>query len=126
MAKARKVLTVESVLRTLARVEALKTLGGDEDVAAALVPQVAGMRIQGLGELLDTVASYMKKIQTEHQYDPWPKCIECGEDIQYDLTVHEKHRKDVRYCSGRCRQRAYRKRVTENNSHGAADASQNA
>jgi hypothetical protein len=123
---ARKPMTVESVLRTLARVEALGRLGGYEDVAAALSPHVEGSRIQALGEFLDTVAHYMKKIQTTEQYDPRPKCIECGDDIEYDLTVHENYRKDVRYCSARCRQRAYRKRVTENNSNRAKEMSQNA
>ena len=44
MANARKPLTVESVLRTLARVEEMGKLGGYEDVAAALSPHVEGSR----------------------------------------------------------------------------------
>src|SRR5258706_515832 len=78
--------TVKEVLRTLARVEALEKLGRYEDVAAALAPHVNGVRIQVLGEFLDTVACYMKKLQTAEQYDPLPKCIECGADIDHDLT----------------------------------------
>jgi len=126
MANARKPLTVESVLRTVARVKALRKLGGDKDVAVALAPHVTGSLIQELREFLETVAHYMKKIQTTEQYDPLPKCIECGKDISHDLTAHETYRKDVRYCSPRCRQRAYRKRVTENNSNRAKETSQNA
>jgi hypothetical protein len=99
--------------------------GWRPDVAAALAPHVEGSLIQELGEFLETVAYYMKKIQTKEQYDPLPKCIECGKDIEHDLTVYETYRKDVRYCSPRCRQRAYRKRVTENNSNRAKETSQN-
>jgi hypothetical protein len=99
--------TVEEVLRTLARVEALGKFGHYEDVAAALAPHVNGCRIQGLGEFLDTVACYMKKLQTAEQYDPCRKCAVCDREM-------DSGRANVRFCSPKCRQKAYRKRVTEN------------
>jgi hypothetical protein len=99
--------TVEEVLRTLARVEALGKLGRNEDVAAALAPHVRGGRIQGLGEFLVDVAYYMKKIQTEEQYDPCRKCAVCDREM-------DSERANVRFCSPKCRQRAYRERVTDN------------
>ena len=99
--------TVEEVLQTLARVEALGKLGCYEEVAAALAPHVNGCRIQGLGEFLVDVAYYMKKLQTEEQYDPCRKCVVCDRDI-------DSERANVRFCSPKCRQKAYRKRVTEN------------
>ena len=99
--------TVEEVLRTLARVEALEKLGRYEDVAAALAPHVNGMRIQGLGEFLDTVACYMKKLQTEEQYSPSRLCVVCDRDI-------DSERANVRFCSPKCRQKAYRERVMDN------------
>jgi predicted nucleic acid-binding Zn ribbon protein len=100
--------TVEEVLRTLARVEALGKLGSrNEDVAAALAPHVNGARIQSLGEFLETVAQYMKKLQTAEQYDPVRLCVVCGREM-------DSGRANVQFCSPKCRQKAYRKRVTEN------------
>jgi hypothetical protein len=34
-------------------------------------------------------------------------CVVCGEDVQ----EHDSRRPDARYCSAKCRQRAYRARV---------------
>jgi predicted nucleic acid-binding Zn ribbon protein len=99
--------TVEEVLRTLARVEALGKLGRNEDVAAALAPHLNGCRIQGLGEFLVDVAYYMKKIQTQEQYSPSRLCVVCDRDI-------DSERANVRFCSPKCRQKAYRERVMDN------------
>jgi hypothetical protein len=96
--------TVEEVLRTLARVEALGKLGRYEDVAAALAPH---LRIQALGEFLDTVARYMKKLQTAEQYDPVRLCVVCDREM-------DSGRANVQFCSPKCRQKAYRERVTDN------------
>jgi hypothetical protein len=103
--------TVEEVLRTLARVEALGKLGHYEDVAAALAPHLNGGRIQALGEFLETVAHYMKKLQTAEQYDPPRLCVVCGKSIG---MVTDYTRRDIRFCSPKCRQKAYRERVTDN------------
>jgi hypothetical protein len=46
------------------------------------------------------------------------KCAECGQDVwaKTDLVARKREfrwvRRDARYCSAKCRQKAYRKRVT--------------
>jgi endogenous inhibitor of DNA gyrase (YacG/DUF329 family) len=41
---------------------------------------------------------------------PWPECAECGRHSD------SLERSNTRYCSAKCRQKAYRKRVTEKTS----------
>jgi predicted nucleic acid-binding Zn ribbon protein len=93
-------LTLEFVLRTLARLRMVTRLD-QTDLAQAL----AGHRkdVQFLGEYLEGVASEMKRLGYISNRHPNGDCVECGHEIGVDHN-------GARFCSSRCRQRAYRKR----------------
>jgi hypothetical protein len=88
------------VLRTLARMMAMANQVTAEEFAAGLcelgVPRETPWF---LSTYLDEVKHYMPE-------DPVPTCPECGRDWDHA-------RRDRRYCSPKCRQRAHRKRVAD-------------
>ena len=96
---ATKQLTLRFVLRTLARLRMMTRLD-QEQLAKQLMTRRTD--VQFLGEYLDTVSAYMKK----HGFKPYPdvNCPECGNKVERDHN-------GARYCSERCRQSAYRKRL---------------
>lgn len=95
-------VTAAFVLRTLAHLNRIADARiGHEQLAAFLIRHGVTKDTAGsLGQFLTDVAYYMPD-------DPVPVCAECGGDW-------DEARADRRYCSTRCRQRAYRKRVTDN------------
>jgi hypothetical protein len=58
----------------------------------------------GVGGYFEDVWQYMKELKPEQKRI----CAECGDDSADRLY----DRSDTRYCSAKCRQKAYRKRVT--------------
>jgi len=101
--------TLQSIRRTLVRLNTV-TRYSEEAIAKALLPHVKADQIQFLSEYLSDVAELMRKDDVVVR-----RCAECGDSIP--------SRTDARYCSPRCRQRAYRKRVTALASSGEIDAS---
>jgi hypothetical protein len=64
-------------------------------------------RIWSVGELLDDIGRELADLRGK------PHCRQCGNDINDKRGDDEEDaRTDARYCSAKCRQRAYRKRVT--------------
>jgi hypothetical protein len=98
-----------------------------EDVAAAMMKHCSARERSDaalVGSFLDDIWQLNRKAEDEAE----PRCCECGENI-YDIKASEcakrgidedPPRTDVRYCSAKCRQRAYRKRVAANRSTNAA------
>lgn len=95
-------LTWPFVLRTLARLNMMTRL--DEWLAEEFVAK--GVNVQGLGEYLMTVAEYMRGMGFDPNRHPNGNCAHCGEEIGCDHN-------GARYCSSRCRQRAYRLRLNK-------------
>jgi hypothetical protein len=93
-----KQLTMTFVLRTLARVQMMTRLN-QKLLAKALLPHRHRHDVQYLSEYLGDVASCMGKVERRRH----PACVECG-----DENMRDHH--GARYCSNKCRQRAYRKR----------------
>lgn len=94
-------ITAAFVLRTLAHMERIADRVDNEQLAAFLIRNsVPKGTPWSLSTYLDDVRQYMPE-------DPYPVCAECGGDW-------DESRADRRYCSARCRQRAHRKRVTDN------------
>jgi hypothetical protein len=89
---------MKSILRTLVRLNAI-TKFSQESLAEALLPHVRPGQIQFLGQYLDDVAYFMKK-----NAGAPPRCVECDTELS-------EYRPAARYCSAKCRQRAYRKRA---------------
>jgi hypothetical protein len=100
-----KQLTLQFVLRTLKRLQMVTRLD-QELLAKELLPYCRD--VQGLGEYLTDVAECMNKHRREQGIDPDAhpngNCRQCGEAIWCDHN-------GARYCSRRCRQRAYRLRL---------------
>jgi hypothetical protein len=113
----RQRVDVRWVRRTLARVQWLRNRADCQELADALFAHGANsnthVHIRGLGQYLEDVAECL-----ELKY-PKQSCAMCGIDLGCSFSVT---RRDVRYCSSRCRQRAYRKRVTARKSGRHADA----
>jgi hypothetical protein len=105
----RRKVDLRWIRRTFARVEWLADRAPAEKLASALVEVGMGPddwhRIWYLADYLDDVRQYMERLRPEA---PQP-CAVCGEDIR---DKSDARRRDVRYCSPACRQRAYRGRVT--------------
>src|SRR5262249_349598 len=79
-----------------------------EDVAAALLKHCS----QREREDVPFVGQYLVEVWELYkgpESDAEPRCCECGTNI-YD-SKDGVARRDTRYCSQACRQRAYRKRV---------------
>lgn len=104
--------TLRSALRTLTRLKATAQAPCEEAAKAFLGYHTADS-IQCLGEYLIDVAGIMARLAKR-------PCASCGKEITSRLYGA---RPDARYCSHRCRQRAYRKRVTARTTTGDIDAS---
>jgi hypothetical protein len=105
-------LTLQFVLRTLARVQMMTRLD-EKLLAEQLIEEYgSGSKAWGIvvsaGDYLEGVAEAIKnKIGHDACYarpGGDPNCPQCGEKVERD-------RADARYCSDRCRQRAYRLRL---------------
>jgi hypothetical protein len=93
-------LTLRSILRTLARLRIL-TRVPTEDLADALVPHMKPGDVRFLAEYLHDVAELMGKRRPQRQ------CLECGKLLD---SAFFSLRSDARYCSAECRQASFRKR----------------
>jgi hypothetical protein len=95
-------LTWQFVLRTLARLKMMTRLD-QKWVAKELLAK--GMDLHGLGTWLQDIEEYIRDFQREAGVDPYAhpngNCPQCGNDIGRDHN-------GARYCSDKCRQRAYR------------------
>jgi hypothetical protein len=93
-----------------------------EMIADLIFPQI---RIEQVVELMSFLEEVVLCIGKKMQW----KCAECGNDIWYkdDLLKRQREiqrkRRNSRYCSQACRQRAYRKRVTATPGDAKAKAS---
>src|SRR5262249_31602541 len=94
-------------LRTLARLQVLTRLTNEvfADVMAERAPHVRAGDIFFLANFLEGVATAMAKRQEQYRC-----CAVCGNAIEGKYC---KARPDARYCSSKCRQRAYRDRVEQ-------------
>jgi hypothetical protein len=101
-------LTWQFVLRTFKRVDIISRRYSSEAIAKALVER--GVEIGCSPEYLSDIAEYMRKFQREAGVDPYAhpngNCPQCGHDI-------DRNHNGARYCSTRCRQRAYRVRKAQ-------------
>jgi hypothetical protein len=101
-------LTLHTVLRTLARLR--KMLGvPPKDLAAALSPHLKAYHLIECAKYLENVGAHMHLSADK-------KCAECGSGFHNLTGLNEIAlrftRADARYCSAKCKQKAYRKRVT--------------
>jgi hypothetical protein len=84
-----------------------------QDVAAALMKHCT-KRERGDAYFIGTYLDDVFQLNRKAEHDAEQHCCECGD------SVHERKdrdaRSDARYCSPKCRTRAYRKRVTTNRS----------
>ena len=119
-----KSLSVQFVRRTLARMKTLTFV--DEEVLAAALPKI--LNVQDPKGLIDRVTAYLEGVAVRMKEAPAPTCAECGEEldavgrglaralsVSYQTILQDQRlkdrRSDHRYCSPKCRQKAYRKRV---------------
>lgn len=92
------------VVRTLNQVRRIAN-AFDAEVLAEVLAKHVGASVAFPCQFLDDVGQYLP------QYLPPPKhCAECGGYLDGGINPA---RADARYCSPRCRQSAYRKRVTD-------------
>src|SRR5262245_25422748 len=63
-----------------------------------------------LGEALDGISRTMEKRLTQHE----PVCPVCNQAVGEGPRDTDDFRSDARYCSAKCKQKAYRRRVTAN------------
>jgi hypothetical protein len=96
-------LTLQFVLRTLKRLQMMTRL--DHEL---LAKELLAYRVEvgGLGQYLEDVAYYMKKQGFDPSAHPNRNCAQCGGENGRDHN-------GARYCSTRCRQRAYRLRLKQ-------------
>lgn len=97
----RRTVDIRWVRRTLARVRWLADRVDAEELANVLVAHGGAQRdnVQYLHDYLGEVHEYLTRVRPE------PKCTVCG-------IERVGPRPDARYCSPRCRQRAYLARRT--------------
>jgi hypothetical protein len=98
-------IDVRFVLRTLKRMRQLSMQLTPEALAEILAKLVHPSELNGLSTYLSDVFELMKK-QHEHR-----RCVECGGEL--DCVTSYNVRPEARYCSSKCRQRAYRTRVEQ-------------
>jgi hypothetical protein len=103
-------LTLQFVLRTLKRVQEMTRLD-EKLLAETLVAERAPPDVQGLGEYLETVGHFMQKLGFDSNKHPNGNCAQCGDEIYRDHN-------GARYCSDRCKQRAYRLRLNGRGGNG--------
>jgi hypothetical protein len=107
----RRPVTDRHALRTLNRLWALSKYDR-ENVARTIAPHIKPERIVLMAKFLNSLVGSMLKEKTDS------KCADCGKsmlarvDAQKGVAHILSHRLDARYCSAKCRQAAYRKRVT--------------
>src|SRR5262245_21341825 len=101
-------LTMRFVLRTLQRLQMRKRLN-DKLIAEALAK--AGYNLSELEFLSNFLEGVHYYAGSPHDYDQHPNrnCPQCGEKIIRDHN-------GAKYCSNRCKQRAYRLRLNVNGS----------
>jgi hypothetical protein len=107
----RPTLSYAFVRRTLARMKMLTEVDVENAAAAMAKMNVCIVDLVSLMDWLDLVTNAMRKTVVLRT------CAECGEPIGLKLmgpghAEVSKYRPDARYCSRKCRQKAYRKRVT--------------
>jgi IS30 family transposase len=106
----------KGALQTLARIEAL-TYYTDEQLAEYFASlNVKADKLRFLGATLEGIGEMMKKEEAQAQER---KCVECGSSLAGLDGEARAH-----YCSPKCRQTAYRKRVTAKVSHRTRKPSQ--
>lgn len=94
--------TVEAIIRTIERVCALRRMGvTDQAIAEALAPTAAN--IMYARDILEDLTDLVEKLRREK---PGRNCSHCGREIDSRVYIRSK------YCNRRCKQKAYRKRVT--------------
>src|SRR5215470_11275606 len=106
-----KQLTLQFVLRTLARMQMVTRLN-DKLTAKVLLPHLNRTEVRhiaGLGQFLLEIGEYLEEEKQaagipEYPYTHGGKCLACGKEISRDHN-------GAKYCTDRCRQRAYRKRL---------------
>jgi hypothetical protein len=106
------------VLRTLTRLNRIAKKVPAEDLAAALLPHPHRY------DLLLFLATYLNDVEEfglPLAKAQWRRCAECGHEL--DCRFYS-IRSDAHFCSPKCRQKAYRKRVTARASPGTLEASQ--
>lgn len=59
-----------------------------------------------IGQALLDIGEIMDSRKTQHE----PKCPVCGNKVGHGPRDTDEYRVDAKYCSNRCRQKAYRKR----------------
>jgi hypothetical protein len=112
----------KKLVRTFKRSLTLMTRLPPEMIANYIFPDI---RIDQVADLIVSLEEVARCIGKKMQW----KCAECGKDIWFkdDLPnlqrVIQRKRRNSRYCSQACRQRAYRKRVTATPSDTKAKAS---
>lgn len=104
-----KQITIESVLRTLTRLQMVRHAPA-EDLAAALSPYFKAQHLIEVASYLERVGARMYTKQSKK------KCAECGGTLDSTIVDGRERqlrfvRADIRYCSVKCKQKAYRKRV---------------
>jgi len=104
---------LQDLMRAVKIIAKLARKYQQEDVAAALLKHCTQREradVPFIGQyLVDVWELYCKAEEAAE-----PRCAECGNSIHE--WKDEFARSDARYCSQKCRQRAYRKRVTANRS----------
>jgi hypothetical protein len=99
---------IQHILRTLERLRRL-TYYAPEAIAEAISPH---FRIQDVVEAIVHLEDVAKCMDKKMQW----KCAECGRDMHANIDptnrvrVFRRVRRNARYCSAKCRQKAYRKR----------------
>ena len=93
-----KEVSLRFVLSTLRRLQFMSRLDA-ETLAETLKPYLGKSRRFNVAWLADWLSDVAEFIGPE----PCPKCAECAREIRRDSYA-------ARYCSTRCKQRAYRKR----------------
>jgi endogenous inhibitor of DNA gyrase (YacG/DUF329 family) len=101
-------LTLQFVLRTFKRVDMIAARYSAEAIAKALIERGADLGCPA--EYLRDIWEYMRDLKREAGVDihahPNGNCPQCGHDIGRDHN-------GARYCSNRCKQRAYRLRLNK-------------
>ena len=133
-------LSYQFVRRTLARMKVLAQV--DDKVLAAALPKILNVR-EPKG-LIDRLVSYLEGVASHMDEPPARTCAECGKEldakwrelaraagVSYQTILQDggfrNPRSDQRYCSPKCRQRAYRQRLRIlRATHGAPRKSRNA
>jgi hypothetical protein len=84
----------------------------EEEVATALMKHWS-RRERDIAAFVGTWLTDIWEINRKAESETEPHCCECGANILDNVKYDDKDaRADARYCSPKCRQRAYRKRYS--------------